>query len=319
MILFLHGSDGDAVRAKVAGVLEAFKKKDPQSLNLAVFEGDALVKEIRSASEAVPFLAPSRLILVKRFLGEARKEQQEALQTWLSEKEPPSTTVLLFAEFARPDRRLKLFTWLSKHAKTQAFDVPEMGSGLTHLVRSIAEEAGAPLEPAAATELLARTGVDPVRLRSEIAKLALYVQGDGRDHIGKADVEKLVAPTIDDAIFLFTDALARRDRAAALRFLHRQLAKGESPEYLHAMLAFQLRALLTVSDGLARGMSEAQLAKEAGLHPFVVQKTAQAVRNLPVARLRSAHDALYRMDRAMKRSQIDPVLALDLFVVSAAA
>ncbi len=319
MILFLHGSDGDAVRAKVAEVLTAFKKKDPQSLNLAVFEGDAAAKDIRSASDAMPFLAESRLVIVKRFLAEAKKEEQEVVLDWLSEKAFSATTILLFAEFSKPDRRGRLFTWLSKNAKAQAFDVPEAGSGLAGLARQLAQEGNVSLEPAASSELLLRVGVDPVRLRTEIAKLALYVQGDNRKSVTRADVELQVVPVVDDAIFLLTDALARRDRAVALRLLHRQLSKGASAEYIHAMLVFQIRALLLVADGVSRGVPEAQLAKESGLHPYAAHKASQAVQRLPLERLRAAHDALYRMDRAMKRSQIDPVLALDLFVTSAAA
>ncbi|MCA9375609.1 MAG: DNA polymerase III subunit delta [Candidatus Doudnabacteria bacterium] len=319
MILFLYGTDVDAVRTKTRALIEKFKEKDPQGLNLAELDGDTTtVKALRDASEAMPFLASSRLVVVKRFLQEASKEQQETLLEWLQEDKLPETTVLVFAEPGAPDKRTKAFKWISKNTTVQEYKAPEGGDAIAFASQLLGSE-GFELVRDAAAELVSRVGDNSVRLRNELEKLMLYVTAEGRTQITKADVEVLVVGEVHDEIFLLTDALARRDRTAALQLLHRQLEKGASAHYLHSMFVFQIRNLLLISDGLSRGLSEQAIAKEAGLHPYVVKKTAQVAKKFKEGQLEAIHGALARMDRSFKTSQVDPVLALDLFVTSVAA
>ncbi len=78
-----------------------------------------------------------------------------------------------------------------------------------------AERLGFRLEPAAARLLVERMGANPVRLRNELERLALWA-GEGGE-VTVADLDEMVADTSEAAVWSLSDALLERDAAAALR------------------------------------------------------------------------------------------------------
>jgi DNA polymerase III delta subunit len=136
---------------------------------------------------------------------------------------------------------------------------------------------GVTLDPAAPRALVARTGLDIVRLRAGLERVSLYAMGQAA--ITADDVRQAV-PAGPEAHtdFGIANAIQRNDVREALREVGRSLDSGMIP----VMILGQLR--------LAAG-------------------------RLPARRVKSAVDAVFRTDIALKSSGGDPRILLERLVV----
>jgi DNA polymerase-3 subunit delta len=118
-------------------------------------------------------------------------------------------------------------------------------------------------------------------------------------------------------MFETIEALTSGNKSQALKLFHEQLEKGEDPYYVLSMYVYQIRTLLKIGDFYWQGMASApQIAQASGLHPFVVQKSLYQVRNLSEEKIKKMFRDLANIDADAKIGKIDPVLALDSFIVS---
>ncbi len=115
-------------------------------------------------------------------------------------------------------------------------------------------------------------------------------------------------------IFKTIDALAIRNKQAALIFLHRHLAEGESEIYLLSMLVYQFRNLLLVKSEIERGVQFQSLSKSIKLHPFVLRKSFEQSKGFTLSALKKIYERLLELDIATKTGRIDAPVALDLVV-----
>jgi DNA polymerase-3 subunit delta len=118
-------------------------------------------------------------------------------------------------------------------------------------------------------------------------------------------------------MFETIEALCGGNKKLALKLLHEQIAKGEDVFYILSMYTYQIRTILKVGDFYWQGMMSApEIAKAAKVHPYVVQKTLSQVRSLGEEKSKQMLRDLAEIDLAAKTGKVDPVLALDKFIVS---
>jgi DNA polymerase-3 subunit delta len=84
------------------------------------------------------------------------------------------------------------------------------------------------------------------------------------------------------------------------------------------MIVRQFRLLLIAKEHGLRGGSAGELAKVAGVAGFVAQSLARQARDFSLDDLERIYHSLAETDFKMKTGQIDPELALDLFITSVA-
>ena len=143
-------------------------------------------------------------------------------------------------------------------------------------VRARAERDKVPLEPAAMRALVERAGVDIVRLRNGLERVALYAMGQPK--ITAADVTQVVPAAAEATNFGIANAIEQNDAAGALR--------------------------------------ELALALDGGAQPFfVLGQLRYVAEKMPRARLKQAIDAVFRTDEAIKSSGGDPKILLERLVV----
>jgi DNA polymerase III delta subunit len=175
------------------------------------------------------------------------------------------------------DQRRRAVKLLIKEA--QVVDCGTIGdeTDAQRWVKARAAKSGVPLDAAAIATLVQRAGLDIVRLRAGIERLALYAMGQER--VSADDVRQAVpAGPEAQADFGIANAIARNDAAEALHELH--------------------------------------LALDAGAQPFfVLGQLRVAAERLPGGRLQSAIDALFRADIALKTSGGEPRVVLERLIV----
>jgi DNA polymerase-3 subunit delta len=197
------------------------------------------------------------------------------------------------------DQRRRLHAAWAKAGAAIGFTRPDPRAAAAW-VGALARERGHAIAPGAVERLLERTGPDLSRIDDELEKLSLLVGpkvGIDADH-----VDAYVPATRAHAIEELTDRLARHDLAGAVRTLRGLVAAGEPPLRIIAFVASNLRRALHVSELLASGMSEAEVAGRLGLPPWLVAR--QSNRG-SAATLESALGSLAELDLALKSSRPD--------------
>jgi DNA polymerase III delta subunit len=190
----------------------------------------------------------------------------------------------------------------------KAFQAPGGGGEMAAWIQGRATDLGLRLEPEAARELATRLGafvtetdVDRTRIGEmavgELEKLALY-RLDGQVTID--DVRALVPEVIPDSTWAFLDAVTERRSAQAGPLLDRIL-ESSAEQLLIVQLHRRLRELLIAADHRVTGAPPAELVKLLGIHPFRVQKAAEAARRWTVPELDVALEGLLELDAMTKR------------------
>jgi DNA polymerase-3 subunit delta len=225
----------------------------------------------------------------------------------------PDTTVLMLVVDEVIDASNPLVKVAEKHGKVFQYTLPK-GAALESWITKRAKSRGVRVSPEA-TSLLANFIGNHLRmLANEIDKLATYV-GEGKT-ISADDVRKLSAQVQEARIFDLTDALAQRNRKQALNILHDLLSDGEPPIKLISTITSQVRSLLLVKELAQKGLRSSAIASTIGMAPFIAEKALRQVGNFTLPQLEGAYRQLLSTDAALKRSRIEPEMALDLLVIS---
>ena len=344
MFYLFHGDDEFTAREQVKKLREAGKFE----YNQDTYNGaETDLTTITTTIDTLPFLTEQRLVLVeglpKRKRGEgsesaakpapeteatakggkgkkSKKSKATALTRAGFEKalaehvsSMPDTTVLIVLVDEVIDAANPLVKAAEKHGKVVQSTLPK-GAALENWITKRARSDGVKISPEASALLANFIGNHLRLLSNEIDKLASYV-GEGKT-INADDVRKLSAQVQEARIFDLTDALAQRNRKQALNILHDLLSDGEPPIKLISTITSQVRSLLLVKELAQKGMRSAAIASTIGMAPFVAEKALRQVGNFTMPQLEGAYRQLLSTDAALKRSRIEPEMALDLLVVS---
>jgi DNA polymerase-3 subunit delta len=220
---------------------------------------------------------------------------------------------LVFWEGEKLKKSGQLYNLLRKIAKRQEFELLE-GAKLKNWVIGEIKKTGrenVSLSPAVIDKLIVFVGNDLNLLSREIEKLAVY---KNKGEITEKDIELLVKSKIDTDIFKTVDALARGDKKTALKLLHGHLNSGEDPFYLLSMYFYQFRNLVKLKPLAEKNMPQSEIASKLKMHPFVVRKSVDQVRNFSWKKLKFLYEALCETDFESKTGKTDIELALDKFI-----
>ena len=142
----------------------------------------------------------------------------------------------------------------------------------------------------------------------ELRKLATYAGGRP---ISVEDVEALVADTRPASLFAITNAIDRRDAAAATAAVDRALAEGQPVLRILGALQGRLSDLIVARDLAARGTTPAELTKRVGRgNARMAERLAEAARRYTGVELETMLIGLFEADLAIKSNAMEPEPAL---------
>lgn len=323
MIIFLYGEDSFRSHEKRIELRSAYLEKNPSS---GLFEFDAqddsgdIVKGLSRALGESGLFASKKLVIARGCMSDASEADQKRLAEFLGPKiagiEADKDTILIFHEDGTPKKTNALFKVLDKHvAKKQEFEVLKgvrLEQWIVHKIHLI--DTGTSIEKRALPLLVSEIGEDLHALENELRKLVDFCEDR---MIREEDVAVFLERSVKATVFEALEVLASGNRQKALTLFEEQLSRDENALYLLSMCAWQMRNLLKVAEGYADGMRQAPLlAKELKLHPFVVQKLLRQINGFPLERIKNGFSLLADLDTRSKSGQIDPALALDMFVMN---
>jgi DNA polymerase-3 subunit delta len=276
---------GDFVRQFGAHAVEQVAGETLDANRLAdLFQGSSL-------------FASMRLVIVHDMA--ANKQAWEALANY-AEADNPSTTVVIIEP--SPDKRTKTYKALTKFATVKEFGELSEHDLATWLQKS-AQEMGNSLSGEAAAYLVGRVGTNQWLLWQELQKLS-----NATETITKAHIDNLTEPNPQASVFELLDAVLGH-KTATVKELLGPIAATEDPYKFLGLLIAQVHALAIVK--YADGRSADTIAKEAGLHPFVVRKTQGLARTVSQAMLMHIVEAVALCDAQLKSTGAEPWLLIE--------
>src|SRR5258705_6129053 len=197
-----------------------------------LFGGEVKADDLFDAAATLPMMPQRRIVIVfeaERLLipkreGKAADADQERLEAFVKNPPAHATVVLVCGPL---DQRRRLVKLLLKEAQVIDCGTIVDSADAERWVKARAERDKVPLEAAAVRALVERAGVDIVRLRSGLERLALYAMGQARITI--EDVKQVVAATAEATNFGIANAIERNDAADALPELALALENGAQP------------------------------------------------------------------------------------------
>ena len=319
-IFLLYGNDEFAITRKLKDFESEFTDPTTADMNTTHLEARSMTEnDLNNAVNAMPFLAPKRLVYIAYPSGKFTKPDARKKFLEFLEKAPDTAKVVLYDTVEKPKDAEKhwLVKWGEKnkpHARMQAFFLPQQRDMPGWIINE-AKNQGGQIEPAAAARLAEMSGVDTRQAGMEISKLLAYVNWERP--VRGSDVEAVCIVTSQQSVFDFVDALSQGNAKVAQKLLHR-LLENEDPFSLWGMVVRQFRLLLQAREILdARGNKD-DVARALAVHPYVAEKTTGQANRFSMEALEGIYHRLLRIDEQVKTSQITLDLALDTLVVELA-
>ncbi len=281
--LYVLVGDDDAEKSLVAAEFTDMVDEGLRAFNVDRFYGgDVKMDDVLDAANTLPMVAPRRVVvvleaeklLVPKRESEAAQEALERLEAFLKAPPPSATVVFVCGALDMRRRVVKLLIKEAQVVNTGSID----DAGSAELwVKTRAARDKVNLDAGAVRALVARAGLDIVRLRAGLERVALYAIG--QPTVTAEDVRQVVpaGPQAQED-FGIANAIREGDVSGALRQLALSLDAGAVP----FLLLGQLR--------------------------WVAEK-------LPPQRIQSGIDAVFRTDLALKSSGGDPRILLERLVV----
>ncbi len=221
-----------------------------------------------------------------------RDKQQAAVAEAIGGELPPDLTLVLIARAKAPAKLLKAV----KAAKGEIhnFEAPKARDMPRALVAD-AQRLGFKLEPPAARLLVERMGPEPLRLRNELERLALWA-GDSK-RVTAADLEGMIADTSEAAVWTLSDAVVEGDARTALRVGEQLVEQGENVTGLIYGLGSRLRAACAAAAMLEEGMPPREVESQLKMHPYAAKQLVARLRDADLTDLRLATETLARLER----------------------
>ena len=281
---------------------------ESDTVNYAYYEGKGTnPAELIDLAETMPFFEDRRLIVVENsgFFKNATPELADYI------KNMPETACFIFVE-SEVDKRGKMY----KAVKDKGRAV-EMGrqdeKTLLYWLAGMVKKEGKQIKESTARYLVAKTGTDMENLEKEMEKLFSYTLG--QTEITVQDVDEICTTQVTNKIFDMVEAVAAKQQKQALDYYYDLLALKEPPMRILYLLARQFKLLMEVKDLSGRGYDKPQIAKTAGLHPFVAGKYIKQCRSFSKEELRSIMEEAANTEEMVKTGRLNDRMSVELFIV----
>jgi DNA polymerase-3 subunit delta len=309
MFILIFGKDAYRGWQKFKEIIEDFKEKNSVKLSLDFLDFQRLAYEdFKNELKHNSIFNENKIIAQRNAFSDNNFKEH-----FLKDRENFSDNtknLVVFYEDKETFSTKELLDFFQRNGKFYKFDFLT-GAKLKTWTQNEFHELKAKINPVALSLLISFVGSDLWRMSAEIRKLVAYKQKN--KIIEKEDVELLVKPKIEAAIFNTIDAIANKDKKTALSLLYKHIEKGDSPFYLLKMIIFQFRNLLIVKELGEKSITEITTALKP-MHPFVVRKSYYMAKKFKLKQLEKIYLKIFQIDLAMKTGKIKPEMALELLI-----
>ena len=318
-LLLVHGDDGFAIDQALAAFAASVDAAERTEIAPERSPDEAAIDRARLESATVGMFGAHLVVLRQPIFAAGRSNAANDKLLGLVADLPDGAALALAELRASRDagRPPALFKRLAEAVTERGGTVEERNTPrrneLQGWIRAHAERLGVAIEPRAAAVLAERIGgamweSDIERGQhtrvadGELRKLATYV---GDRAIRAADVEALVSDTRPASLFAITNAIDRREPAAAATAIERAIGEGQPVLKIMAALEGRIADLIVAGDLGASGGSPQELTKRVGRgNARMAERIAEAARRYSGAELEAMLRGLFEADLAIKANEM---------------
>jgi DNA polymerase III delta subunit len=318
-LLLVHGDDGFGIDEALAAFAARIEVAERTEISAERSPDEAALDRVRLESATVGMFG-AHLVVLRQPIQAAGRSNTANDKLLALVTDLPDGAALALAELrpsrdaGKPPALLKrLADAVREHGgEVEQRDTPRRNE-LQGWIRGHAERIGVAIEPRAAALLAERIGGaiwesdiergQQTRVADgELRKLAIYAGGRA---ITSADVEALVTDTRPSSLFAITNAIDRREPAAAAAALERAIGEGQPVLRIMAALEGRIADLIVARDLAAGGAAPQELTKRVGRgNARMAERIAESSRRYSGAELEAMLRGLFEADRAIKANEM---------------
>lgn len=303
----LYGEE-DYLKKQMKDRLVSSLVPEGDTMNVTFFEGKKInQEELLDLAETLPFFSEKRVLVLDH--TELGKKCDDVFLKRLEGL--PDTTVMIFLEDTI-DKRSKIYKWIQKHGYAADMAVQDEKQ-LLLWVASILKKEGKAMTKTNASYFLHKVGTDMNQIRNELEKLTVYTLG--RKEITKEDIDAVCIVEITGKIFDMLEMISLKQQKKALELYYELLELKEPPLKILALLLRQCNQILLVKSMAKRESQNKVIAREAGIHPFVVGKIKKQAQGFQESELVHMMDACARTEEAIKTGKMPDQIGVELLIV----
>jgi DNA polymerase-3 subunit delta len=307
----LTGDDSYHLDLAQRALLEFLVPDEASDFALSVFGEESVdVSKIVAAARSRGMFATRRVVLVRE-VGALDGEPKPLIDY---AADPPADSFLLVRAPAL-DQRRKLHKALAKNGTLVAMSLEGCsGSDLMRLLTSLAAEHRLKLDRGAAALFLDVCGTDLYRVAGELAKLSAWLGGSGTRRVDLETAREMVSGSASMSGWEVSDAVLRRDRAAAVSAARRLVERGENPIGILGGLAWRTRTMLQAKALQESGAPRKEIVA-VGRAWSIQDEFFSGIGRYSLDELRGFPRLLLEADRTFKSRGIDPGAVLEALLL----
>ncbi|SFB24553.1 DNA polymerase III, delta subunit [Acetitomaculum ruminis DSM 5522] len=307
-LYLLHGEE-EYLKILYKNRIKNLLSATDNSMNYQSFYGGETEEEkIIEACETLPFLSDKRLVLVEDS-GFFKKGGVTKLEEYF--KDIPETTCLLFIE-KETDGRGKLYKSLKKYGLVLDCSRQDEDTLKKWIMSSLKKEKLL-ITRDALDRFLALCGNDMENIQTELEKLISYC--NGLEGIQIFDVENICCKTIENHIFEMIDLICNKRSKDALNLYYDLLKLKEAPMKILALIIRQFNILLKVRSLSNGKFSKTEMAKEAGVMTYFIDKYITMSKHYTINELIDILKYCSDTDNAIKTGLMEDKLSIEVLIV----
>lgn len=260
-------------------------------------------EKIQEAALNVSLFSPNKLVVLNSPSEQA--EFVEKIDDLI--KRMNQSTELLIVE-PKVDKRSSYYKVLKTKTVFKEYRWLD-ATAVAKWVTSYVSQNGGKISYSDAQLLIDRLGNDQELLKNELDKLILY-----DPQISSKTIDLLSEKTPQSTVFDLIDAALKGDLARTLSLYMEQRTLKVEPQQIIALLAWQLNVLALVKT--AGHLSVEEISSQAKLNPFVVRKSLNLSRDIPIGDLKKIINDMVKLDVRLKTESVDADEALQYFLTS---
>jgi DNA polymerase III subunit delta len=318
-IYLLYGTESFLINETKQLLIQSVLSDEEIDFNFSTYDlEETPVEAAIEDAETFPFMGEKRLIILQNptFLtaekpkGKVVEHNLSRLEAYLAEPAPYSI-VVFSAPYEKLDERKKITKSLKRKAVVgEAKRLNE--HDLKIWIKERAAGNGVQIEEQAIDLMLTLAGTNLFMLASEVDKLSLYA-GEAR-RVDSSMVERLVARSLEQNIFVLIEKVVQRKIEEALRIYYDLLKQNEEPIKILALLAGQFRLIYQVKELSRKGYGQQQIAGVLKTHPYRVKLAAGQAKYFSDEELSKIMKMVANADYQMKTGGMKKELLIEMIL-----
>lgn len=289
MIILIYGKDTYRSRERLNEIRASYNLKNKSGMNERFLDGKNLsFEEFRNEVLGLSFFNEKKLIIVQNVFSNRYLREEIAKSVFETEN------IIIFHEEGKVLKKDILYKFLIKvKAKIEEYNFLD-GKDLEAWIKKEVLKNKGTITQEAVGLLCDYIQSDLWRQKNEIQKLIAY-----NNNIDEKSVKLLVNINVELDIFKTVNAIARNDKANAIKLIRKHLEKGEAVFPMLALIARQFKLMLVYKvDGKAGFYGLSSLAQK-----FSIED------------LKRIYAKILEIDSKIKTGKIDEKMAIETLIL----